>query len=168
MSDFFHEKINDHYRDLALETIKRTPQHIYQILTKRSWIMKNYGDRIGRYPDNVWLGVSVEDSRFKFRLEHLRRSNVKTRFVSVEPLIGPVGKLNLEGIHWVIVGGESGPNHRPCVIEWIREVRDQCEDAGVAFFFKQWGGMKPKSGGRRLDGREWNEFPRRQESPILA
>jgi len=167
MSDFFHERISDHHRDLAIETIKKTPRHIYQVLTKRSWIMKNYGERIGSFPDNVWLGVSVEDSRFKFRLDHLRRTNVKTRFVSVEPLIGPVGTLDLEGIHWVIAGGESGSSHRPCSIEWIREVRDQCENAGVSFFFKQWGGIKPKSGGRTLDGKEWNEFPRVQEATIL-
>jgi protein gp37 len=168
MSDFFHEKIPDQYRDLALETIRKTPQHIYQILTKRSWIMKNYVERIGSFPDNIWLGVSVEDSRYKFRLEHLRCSKVKTRFVSIEPFIGPIGRLDLEGIHWVIVGGESGPGHRPCSIDWIREVRNQCKAAGVAFFFKQWGGLKPKSGGRRLDGKEWNEFPRMQENAILA
>jgi protein gp37 len=168
MSDFFHEKIPDHYRDAALETIKRTPRHIYQILTKRSLIMKNYGDRIGRFPDNVWLGVSVEDSRFKFRLDHLRRIDAKTRFVSLEPLIGPVDRLDLEDIHWVILGGESGPNNRPCSLDWIREVRDQCEAAGVAFFFKQWGGIKPKSGGRILDGKEWNEFPRMQEATVLV
>jgi protein gp37 len=165
MSDFFHEKIPDHYRDLAIETIRRTPRHIYQVLTKRSWIMKNYGGIIGNFPDNMWLG---EDSHFKFRLEHLRRTHVKTRFVSFEPLVGPVGRLNLEGIHWAIVGGESGPRHRLCSIEWIREIRDQCETSGVAFFFKQWGGIKPKSGGRILDGKEWNEFPLVQKAHILV
>lgn len=169
MSDFFHEKIPDTIRDRAIETIKNTPRHIYQILTKRSWLMMKYGERIGGFPNNVWLGVSVEDSRFRFRIDHLRRTAAKTRFVSVEPLIGPVGELNLRGIQWVIVGGESGPNRRRCEAQWIRDVRDQCTRAEIAFFFKQWGGIKPKSGGRTLDGKEWNEFPETIISPrILA
>jgi protein gp37 len=160
MSDFFHEKIPDEIRDKAVETIRKTPQHTYQILTKRSWIMKRYGERIGGFPDNVWLGVSVEDSRFRFRIDHLRQTMARVRFLSIEPLIGPVGTLNLHGIHWVIVGGESGPSHRPLNIQWGREVRDQCLGAGVSFFFKQVGGRTPKSGGRKLDGREWNQYPR--------
>ena len=164
MSDFFHEKIPDEIRDKAVETIRKTPQHTYQILTKRSWIMKRYGQRIGGFPDNVWLGVSVEDGRFKFRMDHLRQMNAKVRFVSIEPLIGPTGKLNLAGIHWIIVGGESGRNHREMRIEWARDIREQCLKENVAFFFKQWGGNKPASGGRRLDGKEWNEFPRRLET----
>jgi protein gp37 len=169
MSDFFHEQIADQYRDKAIETIKKTPQHIYQILTKRSWIMKEYCKRIGALPDNVWLGVSVEDSRFKFRIEHLRQTNVRTRFVSAEPLIGPIGSLDLSNIHWVIAGGESGQNHRPCSIEWVRDLRDQCFEANVSFFFKQWGGIKPKSRGRTIDGREWNEFPSiQEEQPLMA
>ena len=126
MSDFFHEKISDEQRDRALSTIKKTPHHTYQILTKRSWLMKRYGERIGQFPNNVWLGVSVEDKRFKFRMDHLRQTNARVRFVSVEPLIGPVGMLNLTGIDWIIVGGESGPNFRPLNLEWAREVRDQC------------------------------------------
>jgi protein gp37 len=163
MSDFFHEKIPDQIRNRAVETIRKTRQHTYQILTKRSWVMKRYSDRIGGFPDNVWLGVSVEDSRFKFRIDHLRKSAASVRFLSVEPLIGPVGRLDLQGIQWVIVGGESGPNHRPLNVEWAREVRDQCLAAGVSFFFKQWGGTKPTSGGRCLDGEEWTQFPRRLE-----
>jgi len=160
MSDFFHEKIPDQIRDIALDTIKKTPQHTYQILTKRSWLMKSYCERIGGFPNNVWLGVSVEDERFKFRIDHLRQTDAKVRFLSIEPLIGPVGNVNLHGIHWVIVGGESGPSHRPLNIQWAREVRGQCLRAGVSFFFKQVGGLTPKSGGRMLDGREWNQYPR--------
>lgn len=146
MSDFFHEKISDEQRDLAISTIRRAPQHTYQILTKRSYIMKQYGDRIGGFPRNIWLGVSVEDARFNFRTEHLRQADAATKFLSIEPLIGTIGKVDLEGINWVIAGGESGPNHRPLNLEWAREIRDQCVNQGVAFFFKQVGGAKPKSG----------------------
>jgi protein gp37 len=167
MSDFFHERISDEQRDLAISTIRRAPQHTYQILTKRSYIMKQYGDRIGGFPRNIWLGVSVEDARFNFRTEHLRQADATTKFVSIEPLLGNVGRLNLEGISWVIAGGESGPNHRPLDLDWARDVRDQCLAAGVPFFFKQVGGLTPKSGGRMLDGREWNEFPTLETMPVL-
>jgi protein gp37 len=159
MSDFFHEQISDEHRDRALSTVRETPQHVYQILTKRSYVMKRYGDRIGGFPHNIWLGVSVEDARFRFRMEHLRQAAAGTKFLSIEPLIGAVGKLDLEGIDWVIVGGESGPNHRPLNLDWAREIRDQCMNEGVAFFFKQVGGPTPKSGGRLLDGQEWNQYP---------
>ena len=165
MSDFFHEKIPFEFLDRVLEVIKATPQHTYQVLTKRSWRMMKYGERIGRFPDNVWLGVSVESLPYKFRIEHLRKTGASVRFLSVEPIIAPVGVLDLRGISWIIAGGESGPKYRPCEAEWLREVRDQCIDAQVAFFFKQWGGIRPKSGGRVLDGREWNEFP---EPGVLA
>jgi protein gp37 len=160
MSDFFHERIPFEFLDRVIEVIRATQQHTYQVLTKRSWRMMRYSDRIGGFPENVWLGVTVESSPYKFRIEHLRRSEARIRFLSIEPLIAPVGKLNLQEIDWVIVGGESGPNHRPCQLEWVRDIRDQCLSANVAFFFKQWGGARPKSGGRNLDGREWNEFPK--------
>jgi len=137
MSDFFHEHIPFEFLDRVLEVIKATPQHTYQVLTKRSWRMMNYGERIGSFPDNVWLGVTVEASPYKFRIDHLSRTAARVRFLSVEPLIGPVGNLNLTGIQWVIVGGESGPKYRPCKIEWVRDVRDQCQRENVAFFFKQ-------------------------------
>ena len=168
MSDFFHEKISDEQRDVAISTIKRTPQHSYQILTKRSYIMKRYGDRIGGFPRNIWLGVSVEDARFKFRMEHLRQADAATKFLSIEPLIGTIGKVDLEGINWVIAGGESGPNHRPLNLEWAREIRDQCVNQGVAFFFKQVGGARPKSGGRLLDGQEWNQYPEVENKRAIA
>jgi protein gp37 len=167
MSDFFHEKIPFEHMDRVLDVIKATPQHTYQILTKRSWRMMKYAERIGNFPDNVWLGVSVESALYKFRMEHLSKTSAKIRFLSIEPLVAPIGELDLRGIDWAIVGGESGPNNRPCKLEWVREVRDQCQSAGVAFFFKQWGGIKPKSGGRLLDGREWNQFPRAAKPAIF-
>ena len=107
----------------------------------------------------MWFGVSVEDGSKKSRIRHLRQAPAGVRFLSIEPLIGPVGQLELDGVDWVIVGGESGPRARPMEREWVREVRDQCEERSVAFFFKQWGGLRPKTGGRNLDGREWSEFP---------
>lgn len=168
MSDFFHEKVPFEFLDKVIDVIKATPQHTYQVLTKRSWRMMKYGERIGGFPDNVWLGVTVESAPYKFRIEHLKRTTALVRFLSVEPLIASVGKLDLTGIHWVIVGGESGSNHRPCHVNCVREVRDQCIANGVPFFFKQWGGLKPKSGGRRLDRKEWNEFPKSQITEVLA
>ena len=167
MSDFFHEEISFSFLDRVIEVIKSTPQHTYQVLTKRSWRMMKYGERIGRFPDNVWLGVTIESAPYKFRVEHLKRTACRVRFLSVEPLIAPVGRLDLDDIHWVIAGGESGRNHRPCEAEWLREIRDQCVLNNVPFFFKQWGGLKPKSGGRRLDRREWNQFPKIQHGNDL-
>jgi protein gp37 len=168
MSDFFHEKIPFQFLDRVMQVIRDTPQHVYQVLTKRSWRMEQYGQQLGEFPDNMWCGVSLESAAYKFRIEHLRKLRVETRFLSIEPILGSLGELDLSGIDWVIVGGESGPEHRPCQVEWIREVRDQCLDAGVAFFFKQWGGARPTSNGRVLDGMEWNEFPKRLAPMILA
>jgi protein gp37 len=115
-------------------------------------------------PAHIWLGVSVENMQSTARIAHLRQAPAAVRFLSIEPLIGAVGSVDLTGIHWVIAGGESGPRARPMAVEWAREIRDQCEEQGVAFFFKQWGGLRPKSGGRDLDGREWNELPKPVES----
>ncbi|MGQ0660985.1 DUF5131 family protein, partial [Sphingosinicella sp.] len=136
--------------------------HVFQVLTKRSSLMRDYLKR--RYvdhaaPDHIWLGVSVEEAKARSRIAHLRSAPAAVRFLSIEPLIGQVGRLDLAGIHWVIVGGESGPGARPMEIGWVRDIRSQCEEQNVAFFFKQWGGIRPKSGGRTLDGREWNEMP---------
>jgi protein gp37 len=161
MSDFFHEKISFEFLDKVLEVIRLTPQHTYQVLTKRSWRMMRYSERIGGLPSNVWAGVSVESAPYKFRIGHLKKTLASVRFLSVEPLIGRVGEIDLGSIDWVIVGGESGPNYRSLNLEWAREVREQCVRAGVAFFFKQVGGVRPKSGGRLLDGREWNQYPKR-------
>ena len=151
--------------DITLKPRKmeQADHHRYQILTKRSSLMRRYLRR--RYadraaPDHIWLGVSVEHAGARSRIDHLRQAPAAVRFLSVEPLIGPTGPLDLEGIHWVIVGGESGPGCRPMEADWVREVRDECVRQGVAFFFKQWGGIRPKSGGRTLDDRLWNEMPR--------
>lgn len=168
MSDFFHENISFDFLDRVLDVIKMTPHHTYQILTKRSWRMMRYSERIGGFPSNVWCGVSVESARYKFRIDHLRKVKAKVRFLSIEPLIGPIGKLDLSGLRWIIVGGESGPKYRTLNLDWVREVRDQCIDAGIAFFFKQVGGLTPKSGGRLLDGREWNQYPRAVPVPVVT
>jgi protein gp37 len=123
----------------------------------RDYLRARYADHAP--PPNIWFGVSVEQAQAKSRIEHLRAAPAKVRFLSIEPLIGAIGAVNLAGIHWVIVGGESGPGSRPMAEDWVREILAQCEAQNVAFFFKQWGGIRPKAGGRTLDGREWNEMP---------
>lgn len=162
MSDLFHKQIPNNFVSKVFDTMEKATWHTFQVLTKRSSLMrdflrKRYGDRRG--PSHIWLGVSVEDSGRLSRVRHLREAPAGIRFLSIEPLIGRIGKLDLNGIDWVIVGGESGPRARPMSVDWVREIRDQCVDANVAFFFKQWGGLRPKSGGRRLDDREWSDFP---------
>ncbi len=162
MSDLFHKQVPQSFIDHVFDTMEAADWHIYQVLTKRSPLMRDYlqaryGDKPG--PAHIWCGVSVEDAQATSRIQHLRASPAGVRFLSIEPLIGAVGAVNLDGIDWVIVGGESGPGSRPVHLEWVREVRDQCVTQNVAFFFKQWGGLRPKSGGRELDGREWSEFP---------
>ncbi|MBJ7527880.1 MAG: phage Gp37/Gp68 family protein [Sphingomonadaceae bacterium] len=162
MSDLFHKKIPMSFIDSVFDTMEAAHWHVFQVLTKRSSLMLRYLSaryRDGRGPAHIWCGVSVEDAKAKPRLTHLRESPAGVRFLSVEPLIGAVGTMDLTGIDWVIVGGESGPGARPIHLEWVREVRDQCLAQDVAFFFKQWGGPRPKSGGRELDGQEWNQFP---------
>ena len=162
MSDLFHKEVPSKFIDRVFDTMEQASWHSFQVLTKRSSLMRNYvRRRYGRRrgPAHIWCGVSIEDAQAKSRIAHLRDAPAGIRFLSVEPLIGRVGPLNLGGIDWVIAGGESGPGARPMDIEWVREVRDQCIDQGVAFFFKQWGGLRPKSGGRELDGREWSELP---------
>lgn len=166
MSDFFHEKIPFEILDRVMDVIWKTPQHTYQVLTKRSWRMMKYSERIGGFPSNVWCGVSVESATYEFRIDHLRKTKAAVRFLSLEPLLGPIRDLNLCGINWVIAGGESGPIRRPCDQNWVREIRDQCIASGVPFFFKQWGGPRPKSGGRTLDGRTWDQFPRPRSDQI--
>jgi protein gp37 len=142
--------------------MERAHWHTFQVLTKRSSLMRDflrrrYGAKRG--PRHIWFGVSVEDGSKKSRIRHLQEAPAGVRFLSIEPLIGPIGKLDLTGIDWVIAGGESGPGAREMKLEWARDVRDQCHESGVAFFFKQWGGLRPKSGGRELDGRKWSQFP---------
>jgi protein gp37 len=136
--------------------------HVYQVLTKRSSLMLDYVARRysgGPAPAHIWLGVSVEDRAHAGRIAHLRRINTAGRFISFEPLLGPIGGVDLGGVAWGIVGGESGPGARPMQRDWAAELRELCARFGTAFFFKQWGGARPKAGGRLLDGREWNGFP---------
>ncbi len=162
MSDLFHKNVERSFIDQVFDTMERVDRHIYQVLTKRSSLMRNYLQR--RYasnlaPNNIWCGVSVEDNTATARIQHLRSAPAAVRFLSVEPLLGPIGNIDLNGIAWVIVGGESGPQARPMKLEWVLEIRDLCSQANVPFFFKQWGGHKPKAGGRKLEGVEYNEMP---------
>jgi protein gp37 len=162
MSDLFHKNIPGEFIDRVFDTMEEATQHTFQVLTKRSSLMRRYANR--RYadrnaPDHIWLGTSVENATKRSRIDHLRQTNAAVRFLSIEPLIGPISELDLQGIHWVIVGGESGPRARPIEEEWVQSIRDQCLAAHVPFFFKQWGGLRPKSGGRMLNGREWDEWP---------
>jgi len=162
MSDLFHKEIPTEFINRVFDTMEAAHWHTFQVLTKRSSLMRNYLRRrygTKRGPTHMWFGVSVEDGGRSSRIQHLRDAPAGIRFLSIEPLIGPMGKIELDGIDWVIVGGESGPGARPIHIDWVREVRDQCQSTGVSFFFKQWGGLRPKSGGRLLDNREWSQFP---------
>lgn len=158
MSDLFHEEVPEEFIGQVIETMRATPQHTYQLLTKRSQRLARIAEQFD-WPPNVWLGVTIESDRYTFRARHLRKVPAAVRFLSVEPMLGPVPSLDLTDIHWVIAGGESGSRARPVDVEWLRELRDQCVETGVPFFFKQWGGRTPKAGGRLLDGREWNEYP---------
>ncbi len=160
MSDLFHNDVSLDLIKRAFTVMAETPRHTYQILTKRADRARRLSGSLA-WPSNVWMGVSIENQTYAFRAKRLREIPAVTRFLSVEPLLGPV-TLDLEGIHWVIVGGESGPHARPMEAAWARSVRDQCDAAGVPFFFKQWGGRTPKAGGRLLDGRTWDQFPDRQ------
>ena len=162
MSDLFHKEIPEAFIDRVFAVMEDADWHIYQVLTKRSALMKDYLQR--RYgpataPWHIWCGVSVEDQMATARVRHLQMSPVPVRFLSIEPLLGPVGDIDLEGISWVIVGGESGPHARPMKQQWVLEILDMCSRAGVDFFFKQWGGPTPKSGGRRLEGMEYDAMP---------
>ena len=166
MSDLFHEDVPEAFIERVMAVAQRTPHHTYQILTKRAErLPRFFGQRA--VPTNVWLGVSVEDRRYGLpRIDHLRQVAARVRFLSVEPLLENLGPMNLAGIHWVIVGGESGPNARPMRQEWALAIRDQCEAAGVAFFFKQWGGWgadgvrrAKHANGRLLAGRTWDAYP---------
>lgn len=162
MSDLFHKDVPRDYVDSVFDVMEKTDWHVYQVLTKRSSLMRNYINnryKGARVPTHIWLGVSVENCAHKGRIAHLTQINSEARFISFEPLLGPIGEVDLSGIAWAIVGGESGPGARPMDGKWATELRLICERDQVAFFFKQWGGARPKSGGRLLDGEEWNGFP---------
>jgi len=158
MSDLFHEAVPDDYVQRVFDVMTQADWHTFQILTKRSGGLAGLAARLP-WPPNVWQGVSVESAHYTSRIGDLRRVPATVRFLSVEPLLGPIPNLPLEGIHWVIVGGESGGGQRTMAPAWAREIRDQCLEAGVPFFFKQWGGRTAKSGGRVLDDRTWDQMP---------
>ena len=158
MSDLFHQDVPLAFIRSVFDVMRQCPQHIFQVLTKRSERMMEDGKTF-TWPENVWMGVTVESADYAYRIDHLRQTPAKVRFLSVEPLLGPMPKLDLEGIHWIIVGGESGPKARIMEPEWVRGVLDQCRAAGIPFFFKQWGGTNKKKSGRELDGRTWDETP---------
>lgn len=163
MSDLFHDQVPVGYIADVFDVIARTPQHTYQVLTKRAQRLAKIADKLD-WPTNLWMGVSVESARYTFRINHLRKVPAAVRFISAEPLLGPLGDIDLSGIQWVIAGGESGPNARPVEHDWVTELRDTCTTAGVAFFFKQWGGRTPKAGGRELDGEVWDQLPEAKAS----
>ena len=171
MSDLFHELVPDPYIRQVFEVMAQCPRHEFQVLSKRPERMRElhrlWTDRHGVLP-NVWLGTSIENDRWTGRADHLRAAPAAIRFISAEPLLGPLPSLDLAGIDWLIVGGESGIGHRPIEADWVRELRDRAVDAGVAFFFKQWGGRTPKAHGRTLDGRTWDEYPVPELGPAGA
>jgi len=158
MSDLFLDTIPISFIEDVFTVMNQADWHRFQVLTKRSQRLLDLNDRF-RWTDNIWMGVSVENEKYKFRIDELRRTDAKIKFLSIEPLIGPVGKLNLKKIDWVIVGGESGPGARPMKKEWVVDIRDQCLSAEVPFFFKQWGGVNKKKAGRLLDDRTWDQMP---------
>ncbi len=159
MSDLFHEKIPEKFIEKIFRTISATPQHTFQVLTKRAERLAALAPQLP-WADNLWMGVTVESGKYRSRIDLLRTVPAAVRFLSVEPMIGPVPNLNLQGIDWVIVGGESGPGSRVISASWVEDLRDQCLAGGVPFFFKQWGGFNKKRAGRLLDGREWSQYPR--------
>jgi protein gp37 len=171
MSDLFHKDVPDDYVERVCRTMEQANWHTYQVLTKRSSRMRNMlQGRLAFAAElpHVWWGVSVEDRAHGLpRVEHLRQAPARVRFLSVEPLLEDLGEVNLEGIHWVIVGGESGAGARPMEKDWVLSLRDQCERAGVPFFFKQWGGVRKSKAGRELDGKHYDEMPRRVQLPVL-
>jgi protein gp37 len=158
MSDLFHERIPEEFVREVFEVMLRADWHVFQILTKRHERLAELADALP-WPPNVWMGVSIENRRFVHRADYVRQVPAAVRFISAEPLLGPLEGLDLTGIDWLIAGGESGPRHRPVRPEWVRALRDRCLDERIAFFFKQWGGVRSKSGGRVLDGRTWDQTP---------
>lgn len=160
MSDLFHEDVPFSFIERVFAVMGEANHHTFQILTKRHERLSQIAPKLNWHP-NIWMGVSIENRRFVHRADHLRQVDAAVRFISAEPLLGKLEGLNLEDIDWLIAGGESGPGYRPVKLEWLRYVRDISEEAGVSFFFKQWGGHRPKAGGRELDGRTWDQMPSR-------
>jgi protein gp37 len=160
MSDLFHHDVPLAYIREVFDVMKRAHWHEFQILTKRAERLEELSAAL-EWTANIWMGVSVENESYLYRIDHLRKTGAQVKFLSLEPLLGPLGKMDLGGIHFAIVGGESGPGARAMEADWVREIREQCLASGVAFFFKQWGGVQKKKAGRVLDGRTWDEMPER-------
>jgi protein gp37 len=162
MGDLFHEQVPIDFILEVFRVMQNASWHRFQILTKRSHRLIELNQSIN-WPDNVWMGVSVENEDYIFRIDHLRKTGAKLKFLSLEPLLGPIRRLDINYINWVIVGGESGPKARPMDESWVTHVRDLCTLSGVPFFFKQWGGVHRKRSGRILQGRVWDELPKNHE-----
>jgi len=158
MSDLFQDAVPVDFIKKVFAVMSTASQHQFQVLTKRSERLRALNNTLKWMP-NIWMGVSVENQKYAFRIEDLCQTDARVKFLSLEPLLGPLGRLDLSGIHWVIAGGESGPKARAMDVAWVREIRDQCVEAKVAFFFKQWGGKRKSQTGRELDGRTWDQFP---------
>ncbi|PIQ95984.1 MAG: hypothetical protein COV67_11950 [Nitrospinae bacterium CG11_big_fil_rev_8_21_14_0_20_56_8] len=158
MSDLFHDNVPLDFIQQVFEVMVRSSQHQFQVLTKRANRLEKLSNKLP-WPNNIWMGVSIENRDSLFRIDHLRRTNALIKFLSLEPLLGPLPDMNLKGVQWVIVGGESGPGARPMRKTWVLDIQEQCRRANVPFFFKQWGGINKKKTGRELNGRVWNEMP---------
>jgi protein gp37 len=167
MSDLFHRDVSTGYIQQVFAVMNRASHHRYQVLTKRSQRLMRLSPQLPWQP-HIWMGVSVENDAYTYRIDHLRQTNAHVRFLSLEPLLGPLPDLNLEGIDWVIVGGESGPGARPMDPDWVWDIRLQCRAARVPFFFKQWGGVNKRVTGRRLRGRVYNQMPRQHRVRAVA
>lgn len=167
MSDLFHEDVPLDYIRRVFSVMERAHWHRFQVLTKRSRRLASVSSEL-RWPGNIWMGVSVESEKYQSRIDDLRATRAKTKFLSLEPLLGPLPRLDLRDVGWVIVGGESGPGARPMDPSWVIEIRDQCRRASVPFFFKQWGGPNKKRTGRELEGRTWDEMPERRRLAVVA
>ena len=158
MSDLFQDKVPVRFIQKVFATMRAAHWHQFQVLTKRSDRLLKVSPKL-KWTDNIWMGVSVENEKYQFRIDDLRQTEAAVKFLSLEPLLGPLPKLNLSGIDWVIVGGESGPGARPMLKDWVTSIRDQCSAANVSFFFKQWGGVNKKKAGRSLDGQQYDGMP---------
>lgn len=165
MSDLFHEEVLDNYILRVFDIMRWADWHCFQVLTKRSERLLELSSQLLWMP-NIWMGVSVENQDYTFRIDHLRGTGAKVKFLSLEPLLGPIPNLDLEGIDWLIVGGESGPRARAMEESWVINIRNQCQEANIPFFFKQWGGVNKKKTGRELEGRTWDEMPLLAESML--
>ena len=167
MSDLFHERVPDEFIARVFDAMEGASQHVFQVLTKRQDRLVDLAPSLP-WPSNVWMGVRIENRRFVHRADALREVPASVRFISAEPLLGPLEELNLDEIDWLIAGGESGSGHRRVDEAWILDLRDRCNAEGVAFFFKQWGGHRPKSNGRELAGRTWDEYPASDRTLVPA